>query len=96
LGTSNIAQLQALIAQRQRAAHGRHGGAGYGSLCYDGATTVAPNGATGACPPGFGVHQGDRSDDSGSSDGGGSMDSGGGGDEGGGESGGGGDSGGDS
>jgi tetratricopeptide (TPR) repeat protein len=92
LGTSNIAQLQALIAQQQRAARGRRGGAGYGSVCYDGATTVAANGATGACPPGFGVHQGDRSDDSGSSDGGGSMDSGGGGDD---SGGGGGDSGGD-
>jgi tetratricopeptide (TPR) repeat protein len=64
LGSSNVAHLQALIAQNQRASRGRRGGAGYGSVCYDGATTVAANGATGSCPPGFGVHQGDRSDDS--------------------------------
>ena len=64
LGSSNVAHLQALIAQNQRASHGRRGGAAYGSVCYDGATTVAANGATGSCPPGFGVHQGDRSDDS--------------------------------
>jgi len=64
LGSSNVAHLQALIAQNQRASHGRRGGAGYGSVCYDGATTVAANGATGSCPPGFGIHEGDRSDDS--------------------------------
>ena len=65
LGSSNVAHLQALIAQMQRASHGkRRGGVGYGSVCYDGATTVAANGASGSCPPGFGVHQGDRSDDS--------------------------------
>jgi tetratricopeptide (TPR) repeat protein len=63
LGSSNVAHLQALIAQRQRASHGRHGGAAYGSICYDGATTVPANGATGACPPGFGIHSGDRNDD---------------------------------
>jgi tetratricopeptide (TPR) repeat protein len=63
LGSSNVAHLQALIAQIQRASRGRRGGGG-GASCYDGATTVAANGATGACPPGFGVHQGDRSEDS--------------------------------
>ena len=64
LGSGNVAHLQALIAQIQRASHGRRRGGGGGAVCYDGATTVSANGATGACPPGFGVHQGDRSDDS--------------------------------
>jgi tetratricopeptide (TPR) repeat protein len=63
LGSGNVAHLQALIAQMQRASRGRRGGS-HGASCYDGATTVAANGATGTCPPGFGVHQGDRSDDS--------------------------------
>ena len=64
LGSGNVAHLQALIAQIQRAAHrGRRGGGG-GASCYDGATTVSANGATGTCPPGFGTHQGDRSNDS--------------------------------
>jgi len=63
LGSSNVAHLQALVAQMQRTSHAKRGGGG-GASCYDGATTVAANGATGSCPPGFGVHQGDRSDDS--------------------------------
>jgi tetratricopeptide (TPR) repeat protein len=65
LGSSNVAHLQALIAQNQRAAApGRRHGPAYGSVCYDGATTVSANGVSGGCPPGFGLHQGDRSDDS--------------------------------
>jgi tetratricopeptide (TPR) repeat protein len=63
LGSSNVAHLQALIAQMQRASHSARRGGG-GSYCYDGATTVSANGATGTCPAGFGTHQGDRSDDS--------------------------------